>query len=170
MSDTYHQMIDRTILKKYEDEFDVEVINTDHVAQWALKNELWDPPRKSKISLLKKDLANALRSKKVEDSKGRKIKANHCLKEESFDDSGRKIKQAIWAHIDVATFPFMEKVMQQNVNFVADTCCQMELTRQYFNEKNSGKNPPLELNLDFTETVADRLEDAEYIPEPLDLD
>ena len=121
--------------------------------------------------MLRKELSSAMRSKTFPDEQGRKVRYNYCLRTESYDaKTGQKLKQAVWASIDVATQPFMEKVFKQRRDGIADICYQIEVDKDYWNNNKRGTNSPIQMNFDFTEDVADRINQDEYIPEPLDVD
>jgi hypothetical protein len=168
MADKYNTQLDKQIIERYKREVKDGELDLGEVAVWAIQNNLWKEPLEDRVEKLRKQLATAMRSKTFTDPKGRKPRQNYCVRREGVHPDGRKYLQTVWAHIDVATHPFMELAFSQRRSGIAGTCVQGHVDVAHYNEFKRGDNPEIQFPLNFTEDVADLLQSTDYVPGELE--
>lgn len=168
MADKYNSQLDKQIIDRYKREVKDGEIDLTEVAVWAIREGLWKAPFEDQVEKLRKQLATALRAKTFTDAKGRRVRSNYCVRRNTTDANGREYVQTVWAHIDVASHPFMVDSFSQRHDGIADICTQAHIDVAHYNEYRRGENPEILLPLDFTNSVADRLQSTEYKPEKLE--
>jgi hypothetical protein len=121
----------------------------DDAIAWAIHNDQWKPSLKSQVELLRQELSVAMRAvKKV--VKGRKVRQYNCIRRKLSDG----YVQTVWAHIDVATEPFMEQSIGHQRQGLAGIAYSLHSTIVYWKEKNPDST--IEASFDFTNDNADR--------------
>jgi len=145
----YNEEIIKRVVKAYEDETGNTEWTKDEVITWALANDKWKPTRKSLVELLRQELDVAVRSKR-RIVKGRKVREYNYIRRKLPDG----YVQTVWAHIDVATFPFMEQSVAEQRKGIAGVVYSLHNTIVYWNERNSANK--LDVLFDFRDDNADR--------------
>lgn len=168
MSESYSQILDHQIIERYRREVDSGEVAIDEIAHWALQKGLWQPPIKTQMALLKKDLSNALRAKTFVDDQGRKVRSNYCVRREMERENGSTYTQSVWASIDIATPGFMKTSFDQRRENIANMCHQVSVDVEHWNEFRRGSNSPIQMHFDFTDDLADRAQSEDYIPPSMD--
>lgn len=164
MGAPYHIQLDQQIIARYRREVKDGEIDLREVASWAIREGLWEPPFKSQIEQLYRELAAAMRAQTFTDPKGRKVRSNYCVRQEATKPNGQKYTQAIWSHIDVATHPFMVKVFSQRRQGIAGIAVQAAIDAEHWNEFRRGDNEAIQLHLDFRDDAADAMHSTNYQP------
>lgn len=164
MSDAYHPHLRKTITDRYRREVKDGELDYTEVAVWAIREGLWAPSFEDQVEKCRRELAAAARDQKFTDEDGNKVRANYCVRSEGTKPNGQKFVQTVWAHIDVATYPFMEAAFAQRRNAQIDTSCQSYVDVRHFNKFRKGNNPPIQYPLDFTNDVLDKLQSTDYLP------
>lgn len=150
MSEPYNKQVMRRLVEPFQAATGLTEFSLEDVASWAIQNDLWQPPLKSQIALLREELSAAVRSDR-KDYDGRKVRQYHCVER----PLGNGYVQMVWAHIDVATPSFMEQSFARRRRNLADRSYQLHSDIVYWNEQ---KNPaePVEMLFDFRDDIADR--------------
>lgn len=164
MSASYSQNLDSQIIQRFRREVSNGEVPIDDIALWALQKGLWAAPMQTQLSLLKKDLSKALRSKTFTDEQGRKVRINHCVRQEQERSDGTKFVQSVWSSIDVASPTFMKTSFSQRRDNMAKMCLQVSNDVRHWNETPAGKNSPIQMDFDFTNDIADLSESEDYNP------
>src|SRR5215831_2404788 len=87
------------------------------MAEWAIQNKEWVPPRGSLVNLCADQLSRTMREEYITDAQGRRVRAKHVVRNEQgnfWDD----IRRADHAHMEVA-------FQQRRHQIVAD-CLQLK--------------------------------------------
>jgi len=142
------QLIERVVETYCAATQNTEFSRTD-VAAWAIQNGHWKPSMKSQIELLSDELAVAMRAER-KTIKGRKVRQYHCIRRKL--ESG--YVQTVWAHIDVATDPFMEQSIALRRKGAANIVYQIHNDVVHWKEKNP--NTTIEVLFDFRDDNADK--------------
>ena len=130
---------------QYEKEHPGATPQTTDVAAWMIREGKWEPRTSDLISRCAEDLAEALRQEYRTDRRGRRYRANHAV---------RSRQGTLWADIDVAPRPHMEKAFAQRRKQIVGDCVQLKTDVDVYNDKRS-ENEPIPLVLDFTDDVAE---------------
>jgi hypothetical protein len=165
MADKYYNQLDKHIVERYKREVKDGELDLAEVALWAIQNGLWKEPLEDQVEKLRKQLASMLRGKTFTDEDGQKPRSNYCIRRPVVDSNGRRYVQTVWAHIDVATHEFMQASFSQRRSGIADICYQAHVDNAHWNKFKRGENPEIQMPLDFTNDVADRLHSSDYKPE-----
>lgn len=168
MSDTYNSQLRKRILGRYRDEVHNGENDFAEVAVWAIREKLWDESFEDKVEKLRRDLAAAAREEKFTDVEGNHVRANYCVRREAVRPNGQKYIQTVWAHIDVASYPFMEESFRQRKRALLDPAFQGHVDVTHYNKYRRGKNPEIPFCLDLTKDIADMMQDTEYKPQPFE--
>jgi hypothetical protein len=146
----YHQRMQQ-IWRQYQKEISADPADLREVAAWAIKEGLWSPRPADIYARFAEDMSQALRDDYRTDNAGRRYRVNHAVR---VWRDGRQL--AFWADIDTAPRSHMEKAFAQRRRQIIDDCHQLRLDVDHYN----GAHPEevqLELVLDFTDDVAERL-------------
>ena len=138
------------IIDRYLDEVNGEPVCLDEVADWALRQGLYQPEFKDLRRMCRDALAEGARSQKRFDGK-RWYRAKHSVR-----TNIGGVQLSLWADIDKnASHGFMEKSIGLRRRSIVDDCFQMKMDADHFNEANP-KFEPIQPVLDFSEDVAER--------------
>lgn len=145
----YNDQLIKQVVEAYCDETGNTEWTKDAVITWALANNKWKPSRKSLVQLLREELDVAVRAKK-RIVRGRKVRQYHCITRKLPDG----YVQTVWAHIDVATEPFMEDSVARQRRGIAGVVYSLHSTIVYWKERNPESQ--IEALFDFRDDNADR--------------
>lgn len=168
MSDTDNATLRRQITSRYKREVKDGEIDFTEVAVWAIRNDLWKTPFEDQVEQCRRELVAAAREEKFTDPDGNKVRSNYCVRREVTKPNGQKYIQTVWAHIDVASHPFMEQSFQQRYEAAVGPLTQAYIDVSHYNKHRRGENPEIPFPLDFTHAVADRLQSTEYKPQDME--
>jgi hypothetical protein len=119
--------------------------------EWAVDEGLLELPQIDPYDALAGDMAQALRSEIQTDAKGRKYRVNHAVR---FSKGG--VLYTIWGALGYAPHSHMEKAFAQRREQIVGDCVQLKTDVDVYNDLNKGKQPQIQLVLDFTDDVAER--------------
>jgi len=139
----------QAIFDRYNAEVDSSPVSLDDVAAWAIEQKLYRPAPRDVVKLCREALAESLRQEKRVDSKGRKYRAKHSVR-----DSIGGVQLNLWADIDNAPRSFMEKSFSQRRKSIVGDCFQVKQDVDHFNDENPGE-APIQIILDFSDDVAE---------------
>jgi hypothetical protein len=145
-------------LLKYFERYRREVkdgeIDSREFSAWLIHQRLWEPPIKTQMDILMRELGAALRAQTMIVD-GRKVRRKHCVRRKIGMKEDKPLYQTVWADIDVATPQFMEASFHQRRDGLVNKACQLNNDVYYYNEY---KNPaePIQMLFDLTDDVADR--------------
>ncbi len=146
---TYNEQL-QSLFAQYRDDVSDEPTDLNVVAAWAIQKGLWEPGPQDFYALFRKQMARALREEYRTDEQGRRYRAKHAVLEK-----GRDGKQmSLWADIDTAPHPHMEKAFAQRRKQIVGDCYQLRQDIDHYNDENPGQY--IQLSLDFTADVIER--------------
>lgn len=120
--------------------------------QWAVDEGLLKLPRIDPYDLLAGDMANALREEIQTDHRGRRYRVNHAVR---VTKGG--VQYTFWAMMNYATHEHMEKAFAQRREQIIGDCVQLRTDVDVYNDMTRGERPAIQVPLDFTEDVAERM-------------
>ena len=155
------------IIDRYRREVQDGEIDYAEVSAWAIQEKLWEDSFEDKVEKCRKQLAAAARTQVFTDEDGQEVRSLYSVRRIATRDDGRKYIQTVWAHIDVATYPFMVQAFSQMHEGVVNAAAHEYVNKTHFNKFRRGDNPEIPINLDLTNAVADKLQSTEYQPQDL---
>src|ERR1035437_6736340 len=122
-------------------------VNSHDVAAWAYHKGLWKPRPKNVIDILADDLSRAWREEYRTDRLGRRYRAKHAVRT---NENGKQM--TLWADIDTATRPHMERAFAQRRQQVVGDCFQLKTDVDVYNDQHD-TDAPIQFVLDFAKDV-----------------
>lgn len=145
----------------YREETGKNTLDMHEVAQWMMSRGVEAPKPKTPIDLLAEQLSIAARDEHIRDPEtGWDYRRNHAYKVSSTD--GKQL--TLWVELETATRPQMEMSLANRRNQMLGDGTQMKIDESVWNKRNSDKEP-INMVLDFTEDVNERLNSPQYIDE-----
>jgi hypothetical protein len=141
----------QSIWRRYQNENDHEPIGTRQVVDWAVQKGLLELPRVDPYDVLASQMAKALREETSVDKHGRIYRVNHSAR---INKDGTQM--TFWAIMGYANREHMEKSFAQRREQIVGECLSLKSDIDVYNEKHPNDNP-IQLELDFTEDVSERL-------------
>lgn len=148
---TKHEKL-QAVWHQFEDERQHAPSGTREAVEWAVAQGLLDLPQIDPYDVLAGQMASALREEIQTDSKGRRYRVNHAVRV-----SKGGVQYTFWAIMGYAGHPHMEKAFAQRREQIIGDCVQLRTDVDAYNDMNVGKTPVIQLVLDFTEDVEERL-------------
>jgi hypothetical protein len=121
------------------------------LATWAIGEGHWQPRDADIISQCAEDLARALRDEYRTDAFGRRYRTKHAVR---ITRGG--IQYSLWADIDSAPRPHMERAFAQRRQQIVGDCHQLRIDVDVYNDRHT-EDAPIQLVLDFTRDVEELL-------------
>lgn len=138
------------------------------VAAWAIRNDKWQPSRRSIIKVCASELASAARIEYETDPQGRRVRTKHARRETVMED-GQPRQMVFWEDHRTATEKHMRVSLQQRRTGILADCGQLKRDTDSYNENNPhGASIPI--SYDFTEDLFELEASDEYPEGPPDED
>jgi hypothetical protein len=147
MNDSEHL---QRLFRQYEAENNHEPTGTKSVVKWAVDKGLLDLPEIDPIDVLAGKMARALRTEQAVDADGRKHRVNHAVKVMK-----NGVQETFWGIMGFAPKEHMEMAFRQRREQVIGDCYQLKTDVDAYNAQNPHQ-PQIQLELDFTDDVAER--------------
>lgn len=138
------------IWQQYECEHNHVPASGRAVAEWGVSRGLINLPTIDPLDVLAGQVSRALREEYGTDPKGRRFRQNHAIRV-----SKDGVQFAMWGRMDFASHSHMEMAFTQRREQIVGDCYQLKTDVDVYNDKNSNQSP-IQLELDFTEDVAER--------------
>src|SRR6266700_2180163 len=119
--------------------------------EWAVAEGLLELPQIDPYDVLAGDMADALRAEIQTDDKGRRYRVNHAVR---VTKGG--VQYTFWGALGFAPHSHMERAFAQRREQIVGDCLQLKTDVDVYNDMNRGKQPAIQLVLDFTDDVAER--------------
>ena len=143
----------QAIFHLYESEHGYASSRTRDVVDWAVSNDLLAmPPPVDPCEVLAGRMSKAL-AQEFDTHKGRRYRVNHAVRSVK---EGKQ--QSFWAIMGFAPHEHMERAFAQRREHIVCECVQLDTDVAVYNDMNKGKAPEIQIILDFTEDVAERLQ------------
>ena len=143
------------IAEEYRQETHTSSINLKEVAAWMMREKGWQPKPRDAINLLAEELRVALREQYIIDPQGRHVRQKHPEKTTREMADGSHEQYVLWHDIREATRPQMQAAFQQRRFGVALDCNRLKIDVDSYNENFNSSDVDIQLELDFTDDVAD---------------
>lgn len=147
-----HETLQR-VWHRYENEREHKPSSARQAIEWAVDEGLLELPVIDPYDVLAGEMAQALRDEFQIDEKGRRYRVNHAVR---VTKGG--VQYTFWAMMGFAPHPHMEKAFAQRREQIIGDCLQLKTDVDVYNDMTEGKNPKIQLVLDFTDDVAEREE------------
>ncbi len=119
--------------------------------EWAVAECLLELPEIDPYDVLAGDMADALRAEIHTDEKGRRYRVNQGVR---VTKGG--VQYTFWGALGYAPHSHMEKAFAQRRDQIVGDCLQLKTDVDVYNDMNRGKQPDIQLVLDFADDVAER--------------
>ena len=120
-------------------------------AEWAVAEGLLELPQIDPYDVLAGEMADALRAEMRTDDKGRRYRVNHAVR---VTKGG--VQYTFWGALGYAPHAHMEKAFAQRREQIIGDCVQLRTDVDVYNDMNQGKQPEIQMILDFTDDVSER--------------
>ena len=135
----------------YEDQRGHRPTSAREAVEWGVAEGVLDLPDIDLYDVLAGQMASALREEIQTDANGRRYRVNHAVRV-----SRGGVQYTFWASMGFAPHEHMEKAFAQRREQIIGDCVQLKTDVDVYNDLNRGKNPEIQLVLDFTEDVEER--------------
>lgn len=122
--------------------------------EWAVAEGLLELPIIDPYDALAGQMANALREE-LQTYKGRRYRVNHAVR---VTKGG--VQYTFWAIMGYAPHDHMERAFTQRREGIIGDCVHLATDVEVYNDMNKDERPAVQLVLDFTDDVAERLVSA----------
>jgi hypothetical protein len=123
----------RRIVHEFMKANSVSECDLDTVAEWAVRNGLYQRPTLTLVKQCKRELAQALRTEYLTDSQGREVRRMHPVRLKDRDD-GRQM--VIWADFEFAKPNHMRVSLSQRRQGLLAGCRQHKTDLESYNDNN----------------------------------
>ncbi len=148
-------------IKLYREQVHDGPVTLREVAAWAIQEGLWQPPMRTAVDQLARELGQAARVVYMTDMQGRRVRRLHARRMEVVLPSGEMKQETFWDDITTATPEHMLMAFQQRRQLVLSNCHQLKTDVESYNENWNG-GEQLELSFDFTEDLEELEMPSEY--------
>lgn len=127
-------------------------IGTREAVEWAVAEGLLQLPESDPYDILAGQMADALREEVQTDSRGRRYRVNHAVRV-----TRGGVQYTFWGVMGFAPHIHMEKAFSQRRDQIIGDCVRLRTDVDVYNDMTLGEHPMVQLILDFTDDVAERL-------------
>jgi hypothetical protein len=124
---------------------------TKDAVRWAVHEGLLDLPAIDPYDILASQMATALRDEMATNARGQRYRVNHAVR---ITKSG--VQQTMWAEMGYAPHEHMEKAFGQRREQIIGDCVQLKIDVDTYNMLKPDTIPNVQLELNFTDDVAER--------------
>lgn len=136
---------------RYDGDQEHQPTSARQAVEWAVAEGLLELPQIDPYDVLAGDMADALRAEIQTDEKGRRYRVNHAVR---VTKGG--VQYTFWGALGFAPHSHMERAFAQRREQIVGDCLQLKTDVDVYNDMNRGKQPQIQLVLDFTDDVAER--------------
>jgi hypothetical protein len=128
--------------------------------EWAVAEGILELPKVDAYDVLAGQMSQALREEYDTDAKGRRYRVNHAAR---VTKAG--VQYTFWAAMGFAPHEHMQIAFTQRREQIVGDNLQLKIDVDVYNDLNKGKNPEIQLVLDYTDDVAERQEMMKMSPQ-----
>lgn len=153
------QMMD--IVQLYLEAGGEEPFDLEKLAKFAMDHGHWERgnPDELRLQMCKREFSRAFREQHHRDPQKREVRTFHAVQTNE-GDGGKKIR---WGDMRKEPPEHMEVAFQQRRSQIVGDCTQLRNDVDSYND-NNGFGAYFQLELDFTEDAAERLQPTKYQP------
>jgi len=141
----------QAVWRHYEETREHKPSSAREACEWAVAEGLLKLSEIDPYDVLAAQMSNALREE-YGTHKGRRYRVNHAVR---VTKGG--VQYTFWAIMDYAPHEHMEKAFTQRREQIVGDCVQLATDVEVYNDMNAGERPAVQLVLDFSADVAERL-------------
>jgi len=148
------------IWHNYDAQKDHRPTSAREAVYWAVAEGFLELPYIDPYDELASQMSSALRDEYQTDEKGRRYRINHAVRV-----SNAGVQQTFWAVMGFAPHEHMERAFTQRREQIVGDNLQLKTDVDVYNDLNRGKRPEVQLILDYTDDVAERIALMSVAPE-----
>ena len=141
----------QSVWHKYDAERSHKPTSAREAVEWAVREGLLELPEVDPYDVLAGQMSQALREEYAEDGQGRRHRVHHAVR---VSKSG--VQYTFWGVMGFASHEHMEKAFSQRREQIIGDNVQLKTDVDVYHELNRGKQPQIQLVLDYTDDVAER--------------
>lgn len=141
------------IWHKYDSRRDHKPSSMKQAAAWAVEDGLLNLPDIDPLDILADQMSQALREEYKTDEKGRRYRVNHAVRV-----TRGGVQHTFWGVMGHAPHDHMEKAFAQRRELIIGDNLQLKTDIDVYNDAFRGKNPAIQLVLNYTNDIAEREE------------
>jgi hypothetical protein len=141
----------QSVWHKYDAERSHKPTSAREAVEWAVREGLLQLPEVDPYDVLAGQMSQALREEYADDGQGRRYRVNHAVR---VSKSG--VQYTFWGVMGFASHEHMEKAFSQRREQIIGDNVQLKTDVDVYNDFNRGKQPQIQLVLDYTDDVAER--------------
>ena len=143
----------QNVWHKYDGQREHKPTSAREAVEWGVAEGLLELPKVDAYDVLAGQMSQALREEYGTDSQGRRYRVNHAVR---VTKAG--VQYTFWAAMGFAPHEHMEKAFTQRREQIVGDNLQLKIDVDVYNDLSKGKNPEIQLVLDYTDDVAERQE------------
>lgn len=157
----------QAIVNEYMLEFNVEIINMDKVAAWAIETGRYNRSPKTMQQRAKEEISKSLRAERHIDPQGRTVRTMHPIKVKI---EGEQVPLWVWVDIRTATRKQMRKAFSRQRQAIQRDVMGHKQNVDSFNDNNiNGEQIPL-FDYNFNKDVVEAELPTEYNEDEIAMD
>lgn len=141
----------QSIWHEYDAERGHKPTSAREAVEWAVKEGRLELPNVDPYDVLAGQMSQALREEYGTDGQGRRYRVNHAVR---VTKGG--VQYTFWGMLGFASHEHMEKAFTQRREQIVGDNVQLKIDVDVYNDLNRGKNPEIQLVLDYTDDVKER--------------
>lgn len=126
------------IVEQYREAGESWPTTSKHIAVWAIRARLWEPPTKNVVTQCAAEISAAMRQEFFTDPQGRRVRAKHPYRgiEELPDGTYEQLYLWIDVHDDTAKPEEVEMAFQYGRKLIVGDCKQLKTDVSSYNDNN----------------------------------
>jgi hypothetical protein len=120
------------------------------IAEWLIRNKLWEPQPSSITRLCAEELSKAMREEYFTDPQNRRVRAKHAARMKV-----GKEQLTFWADIRTASHEHLLNAFKQRRQQIVSDCWQLKVDVDSYNE-NRAPVEPIQIPFDFTPDLEEK--------------
>ena len=151
------------IVEEYRSAGEPWPTTTKHIASWAIRSKLWEPPHKNLMTQCAAEIAAAMRQEFFTDPQGRRVRTKHAyrLSEELSDGTYKQLYLWIDVHDDTAKPGEVEMAFQYGRKLIVGDCKQLKTDVDSYNDNNTYGHY-VEVDFDFNADLEEAAQPTTY--------
>ncbi|QDT94286.1 hypothetical protein [Gimesia algae] len=135
------------------------------IARWALQSGRAEYSNNAQEKMLARRIGASLREEYYRDLQGRRVRKKHCYPVITESPTGLKKQQFFWCDLETADPDEVRASVQYRRGQIVSDAVQLKTDVDSYNDNNKA-GVEIELGLDLSIDVDERMQDTEYRPTP----
>lgn len=126
------------------------------MAAWAIRNKLWEMPRRSAIDICAKEISEGMREEMYTDPQGRRVRKKHALRQIEELPDGSHRQTYLWLDIedDAERRDEIHGAFQQRRAMIFTDCRHLKTDVDSYND-NGNPGEAIQMLFDFSDDLAE---------------